>query len=129
MIKALKRFFVFLWRWWNGKLKNIELADTGSQARSEAEEAVARVIYETDLVPDCVAASVIMGGCAIIITRDGGVGETFVGKSYNHAADKAVEWVKTRAVAEGVNLKAQGSTSGLNRAQRRAFDRKRRRGR
>lgn len=119
-----KRLWTFLYRWWGGKLLNIELADTASPARSEAEEAVARVVFETNVAPDCVAATVIRGGPAILIKHDKAQ-EAFVHHTYAKAADKAIEWLKHRE-SMGRELK-QGMTSGLNRAQRRQFESRRRR--
>jgi hypothetical protein len=120
VIQVLRRFFRFVARWWQGKLRNVELADTASPARSEAEEAVAKIVFETDIAPDCVAATVFEGGCAILVKHDKAQ-ELFVHKSYALAADKAIEWLK------GQKLK-QGHTSKMNRAQRRAFQKRKQRG-
>jgi ribulose kinase len=116
-----KLFWKTLLRWWQGKIRNIELADTASPARSEAEEAVARVIYETQVAPDCVAATVFDGGCALLVQHDKAK-ELFVHKSYALAADKAIEWLK------GQKLQ-QGKTSKMNRTQRRIFETRRRKNR
>jgi len=109
-----------LWRWWLGKLRNIELADKASPVRSEAEEAVARVVYRTNIAPDCVSATVLQGGYTIIIEHNKSK-EAFIHRSYDQAADKAIEWLTKR---EGRHV-LSGTVSHMNRAQRRAFDKKR----
>jgi hypothetical protein len=117
------RLFKSLVHWWQGKLRNIELADKASTVRSEAEEAVSMVIYATGVAPDCVSASVIQGGFAILIQSDENTKETFVHNSYTQAAEKAIEWWHERGGKEI----CQGTASKMNRAERRAFNRQRQR--
>ena len=104
----------------SGALLEERLADESSPERSEAEEAVAKVIAETDVAPDCVSALVRDGGACILVKTDGDW-EGFIHNSYGEAADKAIEWL----LLQGDFVETQ-NTSDMNRAQRRSFDAKRR---
>lgn len=91
-----------------------------SPLRSAAEEAVARVVYETELAPDCVSAGEIRGGCGIKVTHNDAQ-EWFVHNSYDEAATQAIEW----ANLQGDEIDT-GSASKMPRKQRRAFQAMRR---
>lgn len=93
-----------------------------SPVRSEVEEAVARIVVETDIAPDCVSAGELRGGCAIFIEHSvrGKKNTTaFVHKSFEGAATEAIAWIRSDAPATG-------SRSKMNRHQRRAFQSKKR---
>lgn len=112
-------------RWkFTGALLEEKLA-TESDTRSDAQKAVDKVVWETDLAPDCVSAIIVRGGTCIRVKTDGDW-EDFIHNSYGEAADKVIEWVNL----QGEFMETQAETSKLNRKERRAFDsvRKRRRG-
>ena len=109
-----------LWWWIVGRRLDRRLADTASPIRTEAEEAVAKVVYETDIPPDCVVANVVRGGPCILIKHDD-AWEAFVHNSYMEAAEKAIEWLNLQG-----DLVSATETSNLNRKQRRIFNSKRR---
>jgi hypothetical protein len=142
-MRWLKQLWLKLWWWFTGGVRSAQLQDPTSPARSEAEEAVARVVYESDIAPDCVAATVVRGGPAIVIfhevqrdktgwrhhRRKGFKGvhlakrreqEVFIHRTYALAADKALEWIEMQK-----NGVATGGQSKMNRKERRAFDAKR----
>lgn len=124
----LRRLWLRVWRWWTGKVLNAKLQDRSSVERSEAELAVELVVAKTGLAPDCVAATVINGGPAILL-RYNSSSEAFVHHSYAMAAEQAIRWAKAREErrAELGKPSDQGQVSKLNRKQRRQFDRMRRR--
>jgi len=105
--------------WWTGGLLSVQLEDKASDTRTEAEYAVERVVYETNIAHDCVSATIIRGGPCILVTHDGAK-EAFIHNSYAEAADKAIQWLR----ANDVRYSEQ---SKLSRRERRAFDSYRRR--
>lgn len=118
--KAFRAFTHFI----RGLLLKNELAlpPEVSTVRSEAEEAVARVVFETDIAPDCVSAGELRGGCAIFIehmVRGKKNTTAFVHKSYENAVTEAIAWIRSDAPATG-------SRSKMNRHQRRVFQSKKR---
>lgn len=132
-LERCRMFLLRIKRWWTGGILNTRLQE-GAPVRSEAELAVERIVLTTQVAADCVAATVIMGGPAISIKTDGAkasqtVNECFIGRSYEHAADKAIEWLTKR---EGRYIVQQNSTVLSRRtqkvfnAQRRALQRQRR---
>jgi hypothetical protein len=140
----LKKLWLKLWWWFKGGVQVARLQDLSSPVRNEAEEAIAKVVYQSNIAPDCVVASVVRGGTAIILIhsvvsndrrgrpyRDDsgralrkGQQECFIGRSYDHAADKALEWL---AMQDG--KLSTGVQSSMNRRARRSFDVRRRRAR
>jgi hypothetical protein len=118
---ALKAPFVWLWRWWSGGLLSVKLQDKNTDVRNEAEEAVARIVYETNLPHDCVVATTLQGGPGIIIKHNNGQ-EGFVHHTYTLAADKAIEWLTRR---EGRFIQT-GAATQLSRKNQKVFDARRR---
>ncbi len=104
-----------------GSLLEERIAYTESEERNEGQEAVDRVVWETDIAPDCVSASVVRGGPCILVKTDG-EWEAFIHNSFSEAAVKAIEWVNL----QGEFMEPQAKTSKLNRRARREFDGKRR---
>jgi hypothetical protein len=122
-----QRFVAFLRsiKWWfTGGLLDARLADSESTEYSEAQAAVDKVVYETDIAPDCVSAMVMRGGHCVLVKTDD-EWEAFIHNSYEEAADKAIEWLNLQG--EYVET---AKTSKLNRRARREFNatRKKRRG-
>ncbi len=116
-LKKLKALWKKFYRFFEGAYRTGQLEDSASDARTDAEKAVARILRGTGIPPDCVGATVIQGGCAILIThsvREQKRQEAFVHKTYEQAADKALEWL------EANKLKFGGQT-GYNRDTRRAY--------
>ena len=124
MIKKLKSLWLRIKWWWTGGVLSSKLSDYGSDTRSEAEQAVERIVLATDIVPDCVAATTLRGGAAILITHDKAQ-EGFIGRSYEHAADKAIEWLTKR---EGRYIVQRNSTS-LSQKSVKIFNAKRKKSR
>lgn len=125
-MKRLRELWLRLWRWWTGKVLNARLKDHSSPERNEAELAVERVVTQTNLAPDCVAATVIRGGPAILVRLDTS-SEAFVHHSYALAAEQAIKWANARErrqaeLKRSGNGNGQGQVSKLNRKQRRQFD-------
>ena len=107
-------------KWWfQGKLLNRQLKSPETTSRTDAEEAVCRVVMETDIAQDCVQATILRGGPCILIKTDEDW-EAFIHKSYKEAADEAIEWL----ILQGDEVKT-AHTSNMNRAERRAFDARR----
>lgn len=115
-IKALFRRVVWFWQ---GKQLEAEFSKNESPVRSEAEEAVAKVVFETDVAPDCVSAGILRGGTAIFVTHNNAK-EVFIHKTYAEAADKAIEWLRL----QGDEVKA-GKVTQMNRKERRAWKKRR----
>jgi hypothetical protein len=122
-ISLWARFRAFLQRifwFWKGKVLEAELEQPDSPLRSAAQLAVDRVVLETDITPDCVSALIFRGGEAIKVKHNE-AWEIFIGLSYEHAADEAIEWLKR----QGDEVKT-GKVTKMNRQQRRKFDAERR---
>lgn len=119
-LRVWKRFWQPIERWWIGGILASEL-EKPSLTRTEAELAVERIVMTTNIQPDCVSATVIRGGTAIIITHDRAK-EAFIGNGYEHAADKAIEWLTQR---EGRFI-LQAKSTGLSRKSQKVFNAKRR---
>jgi len=120
-MKLLRKFLLWVWRWWTGKILGAKLSDKASPERSEAELAVARIVASTDLSPDVVAATTLKGGPAIVVRVDG-CGDyppTFIHHSYAQAADEVIRWARREH-------RSTGQASKMNRHQRRQFDKLRR---
>lgn len=121
--KSWRERIVEMWQALIWKIKGYfldkKLANPESPVRDEAQEAVAKVVVETDIAPDCVSALVYRGGCAIKVKHDD-AWEMFIHNSYMEAADKAIEWLRT----QGDEVQTR-RVSEMNRKQRRAFDKKR----
>lgn len=118
---ALAGVYVWFKHGVTGSLLEERIATAQSEARNEGQEAVDKVVLETDIVPDCVSASVVRGGPCILVKTDG-EWEAFIHNTFGEAADKAIEWVNQ----QGEYMESQAETSSMNRGQRRAFDAKRR---
>lgn len=123
LLHILRSWWLALKWWWTGGVLNAQLSDRTSPQRNEAQEAVDRVVRETRLAADCVSATVLRGGATLLVTHDRGR-EAFIGRSYNHAADKVIEWANQRegrfirqVVTSHMSTRSQQSTR--KRAQRR----------
>jgi hypothetical protein len=126
-MKKLLQMLVSWWHalkwWWTGGVLNAQLQDQGSPQRNEAQEAVDRIVRETRLAADCVSATVLRGGATILVTHDRGR-EAFIGRSYDHAADKVIEWANQRdgrfvRQRRTSRMSEQKALSTRKRAQRR----------
>jgi len=128
--KRVKRMFAWLktllkriYQYFEGAYRIGQLEDAQSLTRTDAEKAVHRVIRESGLPPDCVGATVVRGGSAILVmhtktAKNGEVKkqqEAFVHNTYDEAATEALKWIQNQ---EKVSV---GSQSGYNRAERRSF--------
>ena len=111
----LRTIFKRIYRFFEGAYRQAQLHDAASITYTDAEHAVAWVIKASKLPDDCVAATVVSGGCAIVVKHKSGQ-EAFVHKTYRQAAEEAIEWIKNRD-----NDLCVGEVSGYNRAQRRAM--------
>jgi hypothetical protein len=111
-------FFKNLARHIRGARLEEKLADPVSVERTEAQEAVDRVVRECNIPPDCVQAQVYNGGCAILIKHNA-AWEMCIDHTYAAAAERAIEFLRKNDVEAG-------KVSVMNRAQRRAFEAKRR---
>lgn len=118
-MKWLRTLWLNIQYWWTGRILNARLKDHGSPQRSDAELAVELVVARTSLAPDCVVATVLNGGPAILVRHDKAT-EAFVNGTYLQNAEAAIEWVNR-------NKLRQGNVSNMNRAQRRQFDKLRKR--
>ncbi len=118
-----ERFQAFLkmmvW-WWKGQNLDKQLADVQGELRSEAHAAVVKVVYETNIAPDCISALVFRGGCAIKVKHDD-AWEMCIHNTYDQAADGAIEWL----LLQGGEIKTS-EVSGMSRKERRRFDAQRR---
>lgn len=114
--ERIKAFFKKIFWFWKGQYIEVQLQDTTSPTRTEAERAVTRVVMETDIAPDCVSAMVFQGACAIKVKHQD-AWEMFLHNSYNEAADKAIEWL----LLQGDEISTRG-ISKLTRQQRLDFD-------
>jgi len=95
MWERLKLRLLGVWWWWTGNLLNVQLEDKTSKMRTEAQIALDRVVFETHIPPDCVTACIVRGGPCIRVKHDFSQ-EAFIGNTYAHAADKALEWINTQ---------------------------------
>jgi len=120
-----------LWRWLSQTIQNIvwwfqgvaleaELKDAESVRHRAAQNAVRRVVMETDIAPDCVSATIVRGGPTIMVRHDD-AWEAFVHNSYSEAAQEAINWINR----QGDEI-STSETSDMNRKQRRAFSSQRR---
>ena len=114
--ERFKAFFKKVFWFWKGQYLEVQLQDKTSPTRTDAEHAVARVVMETDIAPDCVSAMVFQGGCAIKVKHQD-AWEMFLHNSYNEAADKAIEWL----LLQGDEISTRG-VSKLTRQQRLDFN-------
>lgn len=106
-----------------GQLLDIKLKDQREPTNQEAQEAIAKIVYDTDIAPDCVSACVVRGGPTIQIKHNG-ASEMFIHDSYMKAADKAIEWLRT----QGDELDMSDTTK-LSRGYLKRFNASRRRAR
>ena len=120
-IKSLLRRVV---QFWQGKQLEAEFSKNESPVRDEAEEAVAKVVFETGVAPDSVSAGILRGGCAVFVTHRSAK-EAFLHKTYAEAADEAVKWLRLQGdeIQTG-KIKTTGATH-MNRKERRAFEKRR----
>ncbi len=109
-----KHFFKNLVRHIRGARLEEKLADPVSPLRTEAQQAVDRVVRETNLPPDCVQARVYNGGCAILVKHNA-AWELCIDHTYAGAAQHAIDFLRKHDVEAG-------QVSVMNRQQRRAFD-------
>lgn len=114
-------FFKRIVWWFQGIRLAAKFEDKQSDIRDEALAAVKRVVFETNIEPDCVSAQIIRGGPAILVKHNE-AWEAFVHNSYGEAAQKAVEWLKL----QGDEISTSKITK-LTRVQRRFFKKIRRR--
>jgi hypothetical protein len=120
--KRYARFWSAVVTWFQGLFwsiqgfnKEIALRQEKSAQRSEAQLAVDSVVMRTSIAPDCVAALVFRGGCAIKVKHDE-AWEMFIHNSYAEAAEKAIEWL----LLQGDEV-TTSKVSNLNRRDRRVF--------
>lgn len=112
-----EKLWLPVWWWWTGGMLEIKVfQEEGSPERTEASEAVDRVVMETNIAPDCVMATVLRGGPCLIVKHDGAQ-EAFIHRTYALAADKAIEWLKMK----GASLSTAKTTS-MSRKSIKSFD-------
>jgi len=110
--------------WWKvtGYFANRRIKPGGAK-RSEAEEQLARILYETGIRPDAVSATTMNGGpCFLVKHKD--AQEAFIHNSYKVAADKVIEWLN--AQGDEIEPQRQERAPLMTRKQRRSFERRRR---
>ena len=116
-------------RWWKVSVLRVRhdryVAQLSRNDLDEAQSAVRRVAEARLFPPDCVSAGAVHGGPALILKHDGAT-EVFIGNSYNHAADKLLQWFREERSA-GEAPKTQ-KTTRMNRASRRAWASNKRKG-
>lgn len=89
-----------------------ELEQTGGEP---AKAALRKVIDARLCPPDTVSAGVMYGGPALFFKHNQAT-EVFIGRDYNHAADKLIEWLRGP-----LRDLPTSKTTKLNRKQRRAW--------
>jgi hypothetical protein len=111
--------------WWplRGRWLDKQLAP-GGMKRSEAEEQLARILYETGIRPDAVTATTMRGGPCFLV-RHKAATEVFIHNSYTEAADKTIEWLKLQG--NEITPKKLDAAPVMSRKTRRAYARKLRR--
>ena len=116
----VKAFFVGIWWKFRGEALHAQLQDHSSPLRTDAQRAVDRVVYETNVPPDCVKGVIFRGLPNMQISHDqfvNGATMTMInGRNYDHAAERAIEWINAQT-----DLTYRGATS-MPRRDRRAFD-------
>lgn len=126
-----RRWYNRFWRWLTQSIQNIvwwfqgvaleaELKDAESIQHQGGRRALRRVVLETDIAPDCVSATIVRGGCTIMVKHDE-AWEAFIHNSYDEAAQEAIDWINR----QGDEI-STSETSDMNRKQRRAFSSQRR---
>lgn len=123
LLQLIRGWWLALKWWWTGGVLDAQLQDQNSPQHNEAQEAVDRVVRETRLASDCISAGVLRGGATLFIAHDSGR-EAFIGRSYEHAADKVIEWANQREgrfirQAMTSRMSERGRQSTRKRAQRR----------
>ena len=120
--ERIRAFFVGLWWSFRAIFHEAQLANPDSDVRTEAQRAIDRVVFETQIPPDCVKAMFFRGAPNIQISHDpftGGATATMInGESYNHAAERAIEWITANSKGD---LTFHGATV-MRRKDRRAFN-------
>jgi hypothetical protein len=116
------------WRekiWWRitGHVANRQI-EPGGKKRDEAEEQLARILFETGIRPDAVSATTMNGGPCFLVTHQGAT-EAFIHHTYTQAADKAIEWLK--GDGQSIAAKKDERAPVMNRKQRRGYKRRHRR--
>jgi hypothetical protein len=131
--KTIRQRLADIWRalkwWWTGGVLSARLSDAGSEEYIESRKAIARVVTQGPFAPDCVSACVIRGGHTILLRHDSAT-EAFIGKDYEHAANKAIEWIQRQGAEVNTRKTSNVSYAGLKRfglAQRKFSDEARRR--
>lgn len=106
--------------WWPivGVFANRRLKDEHGKVRDEAEEQLARIIYETGIRPDAVSATTFRGGPCFVVKHKDAM-EAFIHRSYTQAADEAIKWLKLQG--DEITPEHQEGAQQLNRQQRRTF--------
>lgn len=88
-----------------------------------AKRALRRITLEGLCPPDTVSMGVMNGGPAVYFTHDLAK-EVFIGNTYEHAADRFIEWMRDqKAMGEGYAPTTKKTTK-LNRHERRAYESK-----
>jgi hypothetical protein len=111
--------------WWplRGRQLDKQIAE-GGKKRTEAEEQLARILYETEIRPDSVSATTMRGGPCFIVRHEAAT-EVFIHNSFADAADKAIEWINLQD--DEITPKKIDQAPVMSRKQRRAYARRLRR--
>lgn len=116
----VKAFFVGIYWKFRGEMLHAQLQDHSSPLRTDAQKAVDRVVYETNVPPDCVSGMIVRGAPAICVKHDpfgnGATTTVTIGNTYDEAAEKTIEWLDMQT-----ELTFSGATE-LPRKHRRAFN-------
>lgn len=94
------------------------LASVNEDTHIDARKAMMKVYRERMFPPDCLSAGMCRGGHALYFKHDEAM-EIFIGKSYDHAADKLIEWFREEQAAQVTPI-TKASTQ-MNRAERRKW--------
>lgn len=124
-------WFKTLRRWWLEKIwwkvtgyRANKQIKPGGKKRDEAEEQLARILFETGMRPDAVGATTMNGAPCFLVTHKTAK-ECFIDRTYTAAADEVIAWFKRGQGA--IEPQRNERAPVMNRKQRRRYQRNHRR--
>lgn len=123
MRRLWQRFCAFLYGLYLGYL--VERTKDHEPALREvladpAKRALHRITLAGLCPPDTVSMGLMRGGPAVFFTHDRGK-EIFIGETYEHAADKFLEWMRDQLARGPGYVPPTKKTTLLSRHERRAY--------
>lgn len=120
-MKLVQKAWAQLLTWWTVAVLYVRarvfLVHHGVQETfDEGADALRKIADARLCAPDTVSAGEAHGGPAIFFRHDGGT-EVFIGRTFSHAADEFLQWIRVQNEAD--QAPSTKHTSKLNRAQRR----------